>query len=273
MRTPVPFYREVLSALTDSEIPFLIGGAFAFCRHAGIDLKTKDLDLMIEERTWPALARVLRNRDIYATLKFPHWLGKALSPNGQVDIIFSNGAGLAPVDASWFTHAVRATVLGHRVRLCSVEDLIWSKAMVMERERFDGADVLHLIRARADVMNWERLRHHFRGHEPVPLAHLILFRYVYPSERHRIPSWLIRDLTLADARNFRGRRVCRGTYLSRAQYLVDVEQWGYADARLPPFGDMAPRHLQLWTDAIDAERSRVRARRRRSTPAKRKMTA
>ena len=54
---------------------------------------------------------------------------------------------------------------------------------------------------------------------------------------------------------------------------MDVEQWGYADARLPPFGDMLPRHLQLWTDAIDAQRSRVRERRRRGTPAKRRMTA
>jgi hypothetical protein len=27
-------------------------------------------------------------------------------------------------------------------------------------------------------------------------------------------------------------RVCRGTLLSRTQYVVDVERWGYADGRL-----------------------------------------
>jgi hypothetical protein len=189
-----------------------------------------------------------------------------------VDIIFNSGAGVSPVNASWFAHSVRATVLGHRVQLCGAEELIWSKAFVMERERFDGADVLHLIRARSEAMDWERLRHHFRGHEPVLLAHLVLFRYVYPSERHRMPAWLMRELTQADARNLRGRKVCRGTYLSRAQYLVDVEQWGYADARLPPFGDMSPRHLQLWTKAIDTQRSRVRERRRPASP-RRRMTA
>jgi hypothetical protein len=133
--------------------------------------------------------------------------------------------------------------------------------------------VLHLIRARADGMDWERLRHHFRGHEAVLLAHLILFRYVYPSERHRIPSWLTRDLSQTEARTVRGRKVCRGTYLSRAQYLVDVEQWGYADARLPPFGDMSRRHLQLWTNAIDTQRSRVRERRGRPSPPRRRMIA
>ena len=147
VRAPVRFYREVLGSLLERDIPFLIGGAFAYARHAGIDLRTKDLDLMIEARAWPSVARVLRGHGIYTTLKFPHWLGKALSPDGQVDIIFNSGAGLSPVDASWFRHGVPDTVLGRRVKLCPVEELIWSKAFIMERERFDGADVLHLIRA------------------------------------------------------------------------------------------------------------------------------
>ena len=265
----MPFYREVLKTLLQSDVPFLIGGAFAFCRHAGIDLRTKDLDLMIEARTWPTLARVLRAKGIYTTLKFPHWLGKALSPAGQVDIIFNSGAGVSPVDASWFTYATRASVLGHRVRLCPVEELIWSKAFIMERERFDGADVMHLIRAQADTIDWKRLRLRFRGHEPVLLAHLLLFRYIYPSERHRIPQQLLRDLQHTDAGSSRSAKVCRGTLLSRAQYLVDIDKWGYADARLPPFGRMSARDWLTWTNAIDTERSRVRAIRRRTAPVRR----
>ena len=266
VRTPVRFYRQVLTALGDNDIPFLIGGAFAYGRHAGIDLKTKDLDLMIEARTWPALARALRAEKIYTTLTFPHWLGKALSTDGQVDIIFNSGAGVTPVDASWFRHAVPARVLGHRVRLCAAEEIIASKAFVMERERFDGADVLHLIRACAQKLDWRRLRRHFRGHEPVLLAHLVLFRYVYPSEADAIPAWILRDLMQTETRLPRGEKVCRGTYLSRAQYLVDVEQWGYADARLAPYGAMSARDWLLWTNAIDASRSRIRAGRRRTAP-------
>ena len=34
------------------------------------------------------------------------------------------------------------------MRLIPVEEMIWSKGLIMERERFDGADVTHLIRAR-----------------------------------------------------------------------------------------------------------------------------
>ena len=38
----------------------------------------------------------------------------------------------------------------------------------------------------------------------------------------------------------RDSKVCQGTLLSRAQYLVDVDEWGYEDARLQPRGTMTP---------------------------------
>ena len=103
MKFPVAFYREVLAALNEAELPFLVGGAYAFCRYAAIDRKTKDLDLMIKEETWPAVARALRARGINTRRTFPHWLGKALSPVGQVDIIFNGGSGLTAVDDEWFS--------------------------------------------------------------------------------------------------------------------------------------------------------------------------
>jgi hypothetical protein len=44
--------------------------------------------------------------------------------------------------------------------------------------------------------------------------------------------------------------VCRGTLLSREQYLVDLRERGYADARLAPHGNVSPEALQIWTNAI-----------------------
>jgi hypothetical protein len=264
----VKFYREVLAALSGTDIRFLVGGAFAFCRHAGIDRRTKDLDLMVEEASWPRLARALRAQGIYTKRTFPHWLGKALSPEGQVDIIYNSGAALTPVDETWFENGVPASVLGFEVLLCPIEELIWSKSFIMERERFDGADVMHLIRAHAENIDWRRLRRRFEGHEAVLLAQLILFRYIYPSEASRLPAWIQRDLGEAAAADLTDEQVCRGTNLSRAQYLVDVEDWGYADARLPPYGTMSDRNWVIWTNAIDARQSRVRGGHRRSAPAK-----
>ena len=265
-RRPVKFYREVLGTLTKARVPFLIGGAFAYCRYAGVDRRTKDLDLMIEEETWPELARVLRAAGIFTKRTFPHWLGKALSPSGQVDIIFNGGSTLTPVDAECLAHGVPATVLGYRALLCPPEELLWSKAFVMERERFDGGDVLHLLRAQAEQLDWQRLCRRFAGHEAVLRAHLILFEYVYPSEAFRIPSWVDEVLVENAAAAATNARVCRGTYLSRAQYLADVDGGGYADARLPPFGTMTERNWLIWTNAIDAKRAGIRGGRRKTAP-------
>ncbi len=251
------FYRAVLRALKQADVEFMIGGTYALARYTGIDRRTKDLDLMIRRGDWSAAARALRAEGIYTRLSFPHWLGKALSGKSQVDIIFSGGNGLTRVDDEWFARAVPARVLGFNVLLTPPEELLWSKSFVMERERYDGADVLHLILARAETLDWEHVCDRFRDHEGILLSHLFLFRYVYPGEASRLPFWLIPQLLEArDPSGTRAARLCRGTLVSRAQYLVDVEKWGYSDARRPPFGSMTDKEYAIWTNAIAQHWSR-----------------
>lgn len=260
------FFGEVLDALIGARIPFVVGGGYALCRHIGIEREVKDLDLMIAPFSWPAVARTLGARGIETVLTFPHWLGKAVGADVQVDVIFSGGNGLTTVDRDWFRFAVANEVLGRQVRLAPVEEMIWSKAFVMERERFDGSDVLHLLRAFADRMDWERLVRRFAGHEAVLRAHVVLFGYVYPGEAHRVPDWVERRLADAALIEEVPAALCRGTLLSRAQYLVDVEDWGYIDARLPPFGQFSRTNWLTWTNAIDADVSRVQAKVRDEVP-------
>lgn len=257
MTHAVPFYRSVLRALRQAELPFLIGGTYAMARYTHIDRATKDLDLMIRRQDWPDIAHALRAAGIYTRLPFPHWLGKAVSGKAQVDIIFSSGNAVAAVDDAWFTHAVPARVLGFNVLLCPPEEMLWSKSFVMERERFDGADVLHLILAAGRAFDWTRLCARFSGHERVLLAHLLLFGYVYPNEASIVPGAVLAHLAAAPIDPaIAGARLCRGTLLSRAQYLVDVQKWGYLDARLPPFGSLSPRDNVIWTRGIREHWSR-----------------
>jgi hypothetical protein len=251
MGSRVAFYRTVLRALRDARIPFLIGGGYATARHTHIDRAAKDLDILIKQDDWPASARALRGVGIRACLPYPHWLGKAIGRNGMVDIIFNSGNAVARVDDDWFEHAVEARVLGFSVRLCPPEELLWSKAFVMERERFDGADVLHIILTVGRRLDWHRLCRRFEGHEPVLLAHLNLFGYVYPGQNGVIPPWVVRHLAGAPGPAVpAGARLCRGTVLSRQQYLVDVTRWGFLDGRLPPYGRMTARERAIWTAAI-----------------------
>jgi hypothetical protein len=250
------FYRAVLGALLDADLPLLIGGAYALARHTRIDRRTKDLDLMIERRHWPATVHALRARGISTRLSFPHWLGKAITSGAQVDIIFSSGNGLCVVDEAWFRHAEPARVLGFDVKLAPIEEMIWSKAFVMERERFDGADVLHLIRATGRRLDWPRLCARFDGHEAVLAAHLLLFAYVYPGSRDVIPEGLVDALIARAADTHAPPDWCRGTFLSRAQYLTDVTTGGLIDPRQRPAGPLTLLEIDRWTNAIDTYAAR-----------------
>lgn len=266
MSASTDFYRQVVGALKRADVPFLVGGAFALCRHIGMDRATKDLDLMICRDEWPRAANALRAHGIATRLVFPHWLGKAVAPRSQVDVIFNGGSGLTPVCRDWFVYAIPARVLGYDVHLVSPEELLWSKAFVMERERYDGGDVLHLIRAFADRFDWKRLCRRFEGHEAILRTYLTLFRYIYPGEYPRVPAGVLPALDAAIDADVAPADLCRGTLVSRAQFLIDVEEWGYRDARLPPFGRFTDRDWLRWTNAIDTKLSRVRPGRRRVVP-------
>ena len=123
------------------------------------------------------------------------------------------------------------------VKIAPVEELLWQKAFVMERERYDGADVAHILRSCAETLDWDRVVRRFGQHWQLLLSYLVLFGFIYPSERHRIPERVVERAHGAAAAGDQRRRrasdrVCRGTLTSRAQYLLDIGRYGYADARL-----------------------------------------
>jgi hypothetical protein len=250
------FYAEVMRALRAGGVPFLVGGTYALERHAGFSRGTKDLDLFVDVDDWPRLVRALGSCGFETELTFPHWLGKVFGEGRMVDFVFAGGNGLARVDRRWFEHGVPAEVCGEQVLICAAEELIWSKSFVMERERFDGADVLHLLRASGSTLDWHRLLRNYGEHWRVLLAHVVLFGFVYPHDLAAVPSWVVADLcarAVAERPLTGSPRLCRGTLLSREQYLVDVMGWGYQDARLLQ-GTMTEGDVRLWTDAALRER-------------------
>jgi hypothetical protein len=254
------FYCRVLRALDAARLPFLVGGAFAFTHYTGIERNTKDLDLFIRGGDYARLARTLASAGYATELKHPHWLAKVRAGEAFVDVIFSSGNGVADVDDGWFEHAADGELLGRAVRIAPAEETIWSKAFVMERERYDGADIAHLLCARAEDLDWPRLVRRFGAHWRVLLAHLVLFGFVYPDRREAVPKWvmqgLIRRLNAErEASAAPGAPICRGTLLSREQYLFDIERLGYADARIAPLGAMTEDETAAWTEAIPGRES------------------
>jgi hypothetical protein len=250
------FYCETLRTLNESGVEYLVGGAFALAPYTGIVRNTKDFDIFIRRGDCERVLAYLAARGYRTEVTFPHWLAKAYCADGSgdfIDIIYGSGNGVAVVDDLWFEHATESEVLGCPARLCPPEEMIWSKSFVQERERFDGADIAHLLRASGDRLDWPRLLARFGPHWRVLLGHLVFYGFAYPGERGRVPAWVLEELTarlLEEARRApEDGRVCRGTLVSREQYLIDIDAWGYTDARLSE-GHMSREEVAHWTDAI-----------------------
>lgn len=248
-------YRTTLEMLNRSGVPYMVGGTYAFQYYAGISRTTKDFDIFVRPRDVQRVLDVLGRVGFKTEVTFTHWLAKAHHGDKFIDIIFNSGNAVALVDDEWFAHAVDEQVLGVAVKLCPAEEMIWSKAFIMERERYDGADVAHLFRHCSGLLNWERLVRRFGSNWRVLLSHIVLFGFIYPGERALIPAAVLKDLLARLQAELdvptRDSKVCQGTLLSRQQYLVDIDEWGYEDARREPRGSMTDKQIEVWTAAID----------------------
>jgi hypothetical protein len=247
------FYIEALRKLEESGVPFLVGGAFAFAHYSRVPRETKDIDVFVKPGDVQRVLETFERLGYQTSMPFPHWLAKIHHDPYFMDVVFSSGNGVARVDDLWFEHARRTNVLGLIVRLTPVEEMIWSKAFVQERERFDGADIVHLIRETGPSLDWPRLLMRFGDHWRVLFSHLIIFGFVYPDKRQNVPAWVLDELTrrLSVSRPNLQNDICYGTLLSREQYLSDVEHWKYRDGREEPSGTMTKEHLEVWTAAIN----------------------
>ena len=252
------FYHRMLAVALDSGIEFLVGGTYALEHYAAITRPSKDLDLFVRPQDAQKMLDLFHSFGCRVELTFPHWLGKAFNGEDFIDVIFNAGNGVARVDDAWFEYAGVCTSFGVEVKLCPAEETLWSKAWVMERERYDGADVAHILRARAEKLDWRRILMRFGPDWRILLSHLTMFGYVYPSERHRIPKWVMETLLERSRAELNSppkeERVCQGTLISREQYLIDVDRWNYQDARLTPRSTMTPQDVAHWTAAIQMHR-------------------
>jgi hypothetical protein len=222
---------RAIEVLSNAGVPFVVGGAYAFFTYTGIYRDTKDLDLFPRQVDAERALEVL-SADGWRTERTDEvWLYKAFKGEYFVDLIFSSGNGVATVDDLWFEHARRGEVMGHDVLIAPVEEMIWSKAFVLERERYDGADVAHLIQSASEDMDWGRLMMRFERYWEILLAHLMTFRFAYPSERSKVPTWVMAELCSKTVDSvLEGdwlEKVCRGSLMSKVNYGIDIQEWGF----------------------------------------------
>lgn len=235
-------YGNVVQALDQAGVEFVLSGLYSIHAYTGISRPTEDLDLLVRPDDVVPAARALAKRGFETVLEEPHWLAKALQRDLVVDLVFGTANGLWLVDHAWARRARIGTFCGEAIRVASPEDLIFHRLFITERHRFDMADVAHLILAEGRKMDWDWLLERVGEHWRLLLAHVLFFDFAYPSRRGAVPR-RIRERLARRAREADGGgsdrsgrtagpgEACMGTLISRFSFAIDVNDWGFRDAR------------------------------------------
>lgn len=226
------FYRQILGILNAEKVPYAVSGGYALRFHTGIWRSTKDLDIFLTPKTASLALDILAARGFRCEVSDPVWLAKVHGEGYFLDLITGMSNGALGVTGSWIARAKPATTLGVPTRVLAAEELLASKLFVTRRERFDGADIAHIIYGTRGNLDWKRILDLAGSHWEILLWALLLFRYVYPAHTHYVPQslWteLLKKLTLAlDNRDPKAR--FRGSLVDDKMFAIDVNEWGLDD--------------------------------------------
>jgi hypothetical protein len=225
------FYRTVIGILNDSGIPFMLGGAFATFHYTGIYRDTKDLDVFCKPSDHIKLLKLFAGKGYQTELTDERWLCKVFSGDFFIDIIFSSVNNICRVDDTWLEKASAGQLHGMNVNFLPAEELFWCKIYVQNRERYDGADLNHLILRYGHKLDWKRILMRLDHHWHLLFQQLINFQFVYPGERDIIPKWLFDNMMERASEQFDHppaiEKVCRGPIIDNTQYQIDVKDWEY----------------------------------------------
>jgi hypothetical protein len=228
------FYSEVLQLMATSEIPFLVSGTYALASYTGIDRPTKDVDVFAKAGDTLKMLSYFRDHGFDVETVDERWLNRITRGKLFVDVITNMPTVTTHVTDDWFVDAPEAELFGAKVRLVPPTQFIWSKIFVQDHHRYDMADVAHMILKCHEKIDWKMLLSHMELYWEVLLMALLNFRFVYPSERHLVPRWLMEELLVRvnDQMMVKppGKRVCRGRIFSPRDYGIDVDQWGFSEA-------------------------------------------
>lgn len=222
-------YRDVLLTMNEHSIPYAVAGAFALQAYTGIWRVTKDLDLFLKLSDVPRALDRLCQRGFLCETPDPVWLSKARRGEYFVDLISGMSNAVIVVDDTWIKRARRAKIAGVESQIISAEDLIGSKLFVSRRERFDGADIAHIIYRTQGQLDWERILELASEHWEMVLWALVLFRYVYPAHTDYIPAPLWQDLLFRYMHLVQHpdrKAPFRGSLVDENMFSVDMKDWG-----------------------------------------------
>jgi hypothetical protein len=222
-------FREVLSIFGESGIKYAVAGAYALSAHTGICRDTKDLDVFLTAENAQVALRCLRERGFECEICDPVWLYKTRRREYFVDLITGMSNAVLTVQDSWIERAQPAVVEGVQSRVLAGEELVVSKLFVTRRERFDGADIAHVIYGTRGKLDWQRILMLASDHWEILFWALVFFHYAYPGQSDYVP----RSIWDCLIERFReailhpdAQAKFRGSLVDDKMFAIDVKEWG-----------------------------------------------
>jgi hypothetical protein len=242
-RKAITLYRDVLQAMNKRGIPYAVAGAFALQKYTGIRRRTKDLDLFLKPEDMSGALDHLCKQGFHCETLDPVWLSKARRGEYFVDLISGMSNAVIMVDDTWMKRAQPAVIAGVQSQVLSAEDLLASKLFVTRRERFDGADIAHIVYRTKGQLEWKRILEIACENWEILLWSLMLFRYVYPAHTDYVPAPLWQDLLsryMHLVQHPNPEAPFRGSLVDENIFAIDMKEWGLENLQ----NEYRTRHLR-----------------------------
>ncbi|HTL59944.1 MAG TPA: nucleotidyltransferase [Candidatus Limnocylindrales bacterium] len=224
-------YARALKMMRAAGLDFMVGGGFAFAAYTGRWRDTKDIDLYVRPQDREKAINALHQagfEDFYDRLPYDrNWIYRGAQSDFIVDIIWSMANQRAHVDELWFKRAPKLTLRGERLSVIPLEELIWCKLYIIQRDRCDWTDIFNLLYARAGQIDWNHLNNRLEADQPLLRALLTVYGWLCPSAALALPRSLWRPFS----RQHIGPEVVR-----HRSMLLDSRAW---------FSATQPEHRKL----------------------------
>ncbi len=196
-------YRRAIEVLREAGVPWMLGGGFALATFTGRWRDTKDIDFYIRPDDRDAAVASLSRAgfaDYFSLRPYDRkWIYRSTKSGVIVDIIWAMANQRARVDQSWFERAGSVHVRDERVKILPLEEFMWCKLYIMQRDHCDWPDLFNLLYAVGPRLDWAHLIHRLDEDLPLLKGLLSVYSWLCPRSARKLPAKLWRLLGLRPA--------------------------------------------------------------------------
>jgi hypothetical protein len=195
-------FQQAIKAVRQAGVRFLIGGAFGLASYIDRCRNTKDLDFFVlsseKDRVIDALTKA-GFEDFFEKSPYERgWIFRATKDEVIVDTIWQTPNRRSQVDDLWFERARDLVLMGEPLKIIPAEELLCIKLYVLQRDRCDWPDLLNLLHATCDQLDWEHVLRRMNSDAPLLGGLLQIFNWIAPARALTLPAWVRKEFCLRE---------------------------------------------------------------------------